>query len=232
MKVSGVNYRIIKNHLGSVRLVVKADDGTIAQRMDYNVLGRVTADTTPMFQPFSFAGGMYDADSGLVHFGARKYDTFTGRWISKDPILFNGGDTNLYGYVMNDPVNFVDPSGLSSISYSRSSGTITVSDSGGNTIGTYPAGNNTAKSSNGPWPDGKYDYSYHKSHPESNSTGPYGSNGNFVFDVPGRSGMGVHSGRNGPESNTMGCIRTTDAATKAIGDLHKKDPLKSITVGD
>ena len=42
---------------------------------------------------------------------ARDYDPETGRWTSKDPILFNGGDTNLYGYVLNDPVNLVDPSG-------------------------------------------------------------------------------------------------------------------------
>jgi len=34
-----------------------------------------------------------------------------GRWQSRDPILFAGGDTNLYGYVVNDPVNWVDPSG-------------------------------------------------------------------------------------------------------------------------
>ncbi len=40
------------------------------------------------------------------------YDPSIGRWTSKDPILFNGGDTNLYGYALNDPVNFVDPSGL------------------------------------------------------------------------------------------------------------------------
>jgi len=36
----------------------------------------------------------------------------SGRWTAKDPILFGGGDTNLYGYVLNDPVNMVDPSGL------------------------------------------------------------------------------------------------------------------------
>ena len=32
--------------------------------------------------------------------------------MAKDPILFAGGDTNLYGYVLNDPVNFIDPDGL------------------------------------------------------------------------------------------------------------------------
>src|SRR5690606_1689899 len=34
------------------------------------------------------------------------------RWLAKDPIRFDGGDTNLYGYVLNDPVNFVDMEGL------------------------------------------------------------------------------------------------------------------------
>jgi RHS repeat-associated protein len=50
-------------------------------------------------------------DGTLVRFGARDYDPVTGRWTAKDPILFGGGDTNLYGYVVNDPVNFVDPLG-------------------------------------------------------------------------------------------------------------------------
>ncbi len=71
----------------------------------------VTLDTNPGFQAFGFAGGIYDQDTKLVKFGARDYAGSTGRWLSKDPILFNGGDTNLYGYVLNDPVNFVDPSG-------------------------------------------------------------------------------------------------------------------------
>jgi hypothetical protein len=52
----------------------------------------------------------------------RDYDPETGRWTSKDPILFNGADTNLYGYVMQDPVNFIDPIGLWSFSASAYAG--------------------------------------------------------------------------------------------------------------
>jgi uncharacterized protein RhaS with RHS repeats len=47
-----------------------------------------------------------------VKFGARDYDGRIGRWLSKDPIGFDGGDMNLYGYVLGDPVNFFDPRGL------------------------------------------------------------------------------------------------------------------------
>jgi len=82
------------------------------QQITYDEWGNVTGDTSPGFQPFGFAGGLYDSDTELVRFGARDYDAEAGRWTAKDPILFNGGDTNLYGYVMNDPVNWIDPLGL------------------------------------------------------------------------------------------------------------------------
>ncbi len=74
--------------------------------------GNVISDTNPGLQPFRFAGCLYDTQTKLCHFGARDYDAETGRWLSKDPIGFGGGDTNLYGYVMSDPVNFIDPTGL------------------------------------------------------------------------------------------------------------------------
>jgi RHS repeat-associated protein len=107
-----VTYRIISDHLGSPRLVVDVATGIVAQRIDYDEFGVVIADTSPGFQPFGFAGGLYDKDTGLVRFGARDYDAQTGRWTAKDPILFAGGDTNLYGYVLNDPINFFDSIGL------------------------------------------------------------------------------------------------------------------------
>jgi RHS repeat-associated protein len=108
----GVTYRIISDNLGSPRLVVDTTTGIVAQTMDFDELGNLIADTSPEFQPFGFAGGLYDSDTGLVRFGARDYDPETGRWTNKDPIRFAGGDTNLYGYVLNDPINLVDLSGL------------------------------------------------------------------------------------------------------------------------
>jgi len=80
----------------------------------YDTFGNILHDTNINLQmPFGFAGGMHDRDTELVHFGYREYDPYTGKWTAKDPIGFDGGDANLYGYVLGDPVNFVDPEGLS-----------------------------------------------------------------------------------------------------------------------
>ena len=68
-------------------------------------------DTNPGFQPFGFAGGVYDRDTGLTRFGARDYDPQTGRWTIKDPSRLEGG-MNLYVYVDDNPINFIDSRGL------------------------------------------------------------------------------------------------------------------------
>jgi len=112
MLKNGNTYRILSDHLGSPRRVVDINEGSIVQRMDYDAFGNVVFDSNPGFQPFGFAGGIYDLSTQLTRFGARDYDAQTGRWTAKDPILFDGKDTNLYGYVLNDPVNFIDPLGL------------------------------------------------------------------------------------------------------------------------
>jgi RHS repeat-associated protein len=107
-------YRIVSDHLGSPRLVIDPS-GTVVQRTDYDEFGNVLLeDVDPGFQrlPFGFAGGLYDPQTGLVRFGARDYDPETGRWTAKDPILFDGGDANLYAYAQIDPINRKDPFGL------------------------------------------------------------------------------------------------------------------------
>jgi RHS repeat-associated protein len=111
MVKGAVTYRVVSDHLGSVRLVVNVADGTVAQRMDYDAWGNVLVDTAPGFQPFGYAGGLYDRDTGLVRFGARDYDAVTGRWTAKDDLLFDAGQDNLYVYVNSDPINSIDPTG-------------------------------------------------------------------------------------------------------------------------
>lgn len=112
MVKDGVAYRIIIDQLGSPRLIVNTSTGEVAQQINYDEFGNITQDTNSGFQPFGFAGCVYDPDTRLCRFGVRDYDPEVGRWLSKDPILFKGGDTNLYGYVMNDPINRTDPTGL------------------------------------------------------------------------------------------------------------------------
>lgn len=109
---NGVTYRIITDQLGSVRLVVDVATGNIAQRIDYDEFGVVLLDTNPNFQPFGFAGGIYDSNTKLTRFGARDYDAETGSWTTKDAALFSGGTSNLYQYAFSDPINFIDLTGL------------------------------------------------------------------------------------------------------------------------
>ena len=111
MVKDGNLYRILTDHLGSPRLVVNADTGVVIQQMTYDAFGNVISDTNPGFQPFGFAGGIYDQHTKLTRFGVRDYDGEVGRWTTKDPLGFAGGDTNLYVYVANDSVNFIDPTG-------------------------------------------------------------------------------------------------------------------------
>ena len=108
----GVPYRIISDHLGSPRLVVDVATGLPAQVLDYDSFGNIITDTNPGFQPFGFAGGLYDEATKLTRFGARDYDAEIGRWTSKDPVWFAGGSTNLYSYSLSDPINLYDLNGL------------------------------------------------------------------------------------------------------------------------
>jgi RHS repeat-associated protein len=107
----GATYRLVTDHLGSVRLLVDATTGAVAQQLDYDPFGRVVLDTNPGFQPFGFAGGLYDPLTGLVRFGARDYDAETGRWSAKDPFGFHATDSNLYVYAFGDPADMADPDG-------------------------------------------------------------------------------------------------------------------------
>ncbi len=92
-------YYLHYDQVGSLR-AISNENGDVVKEIVYDTFGNIISDSNPSFKvPFGFAGGLYDRDTKLTHFGFREYDPFTGRWTAKDPILFAGGDTNLYGYV-------------------------------------------------------------------------------------------------------------------------------------
>jgi RHS repeat-associated protein len=114
---NGTKYYLHYNQVGTLKAVsrVLSPDNTfeVIKEISYDTYGNVLSDSNPSFNvPFGFSGGLYDTDTKLTRFGYRDYDAYTGKWTAKDPIGFGGGDSNLYGYVLGDPVNFVDPSGL------------------------------------------------------------------------------------------------------------------------
>jgi len=109
---NGATYYLLTDQLGSPRVITDSA-GHVVKAIEYDAYGNVISDSNPGFEiPFGFAGGLKDADTGLIRFGYRDYDPQTGRWTARDPIGFAGGDTNLYGYVAHDPVNFFDMNGL------------------------------------------------------------------------------------------------------------------------
>lgn len=111
MTSNGTKYYLHYDQVGSLR-AVSDSSGDIIKEVVYDTFGTILSDSNEAFKvPFGFAGGLYDQDTKLTRFGYRDYDAETGKWTAKDPIGFEGGDSNLYGYVLGDPVNFVDPTG-------------------------------------------------------------------------------------------------------------------------
>ena len=111
MTREGAFYTLHYDQIGSLQLVVDAS-GSVVKQVSYDSLGCVLSDSNPAFDmPLGFAGGLYDGDTGLVRFGYRDYDPDVGRWTAKDPLLFAGGDIDLYGYCLEDQINLVDPDG-------------------------------------------------------------------------------------------------------------------------
>jgi len=81
-------------------------DGGIVQAMQYDAFGNLLATRGDAVRlPLGFAGGLFDADTGLTRFVWRDYDADTGRFTSLDPLGAKGGDSDWYGDCVDDPVS-------------------------------------------------------------------------------------------------------------------------------
>ena len=122
-------YYYHSDHLGSATLIsdYKGDE---YQRIEYTPYGETwvekTSNTGLEYLPYKFTGKEIDEETGLYYYGARYLDPRYSRWISTDPALseymsgskagmggaYNSVNLNLYHYAGNNPVRYIDPTGL------------------------------------------------------------------------------------------------------------------------
>jgi RHS repeat-associated protein len=81
----------------------------VVERISYSAYGESTGSSLTRY---TYTGREEDEVTGLIYYRARWYDPSMGRFISEDPIEFQGGDINWYAYVHNNPLNYYDPSGM------------------------------------------------------------------------------------------------------------------------
>ncbi len=113
-RASGTTLYNHGDQLGSTRGQTNSAESVTASR-ERDAWGNVVASTETLAGPFGYAGGAtyrQDTDSGLVLLGARYYDPSVGRFISRDPLRYCGGDPNIYRYCSNAPTRFTDPLGM------------------------------------------------------------------------------------------------------------------------
>ncbi|MBI1746582.1 MAG: hypothetical protein HYR55_08340, partial [Acidobacteria bacterium] len=98
--------------LGSIRMLTDVS-GRVVQTYDYDSFGRIVNALGPINQPFLYTAREWDAVAGLYYYRARYYSPEMGRFLSEDPV----GSINLYAYIGNSPIRWVDPFGLDRTSW-------------------------------------------------------------------------------------------------------------------
>jgi RHS repeat-associated protein len=98
---------------GNVTALLKATDGTRTAAYEYDPFGQSIRKTgvTSDLNPFRYSSRFTDSETDLLYYGFRLYNPNTGRWLNRDPIEEWGG-LNLYGFVDNSPLDYVDLFGL------------------------------------------------------------------------------------------------------------------------
>ncbi|GAK58228.1 hypothetical protein U27_05201 [Candidatus Vecturithrix granuli] len=110
LKQDGQNYAYLYDGRGNVDTILDNTQAIVAQYL-YDPFGNLLAQSGTLDQPFGFSTKRYDTGTGLVYSGYRFYSPAMSRWTTRDPLGEHGG-LNLYAFVGNNPVNWIDPWGL------------------------------------------------------------------------------------------------------------------------
>lgn len=110
MRNGNEGYYYFKDAIGSVTSLNDSNEITV-NSYTYDAFGNVVNQIEGVTNRYGYTGRVPDSESSLMYYRARFYDTTIGRFVSADPINF-GGSTNLYSYVKNNPLKFIDPMGL------------------------------------------------------------------------------------------------------------------------
>ncbi|HLZ11515.1 MAG TPA: DUF3750 domain-containing protein [Candidatus Acidoferrum sp.] len=97
--------------LGSVSSLSN-NAGSLAQTYGYDSFGKQTAASGTLVNTFQYTARESDIETGLYYYRARYYDTANGRFLSEDPVGYDGDGVNFYAYVRGNPINWIDAFGL------------------------------------------------------------------------------------------------------------------------
>jgi RHS repeat-associated protein len=103
------DYSYLYDGKGNITTLIDGSQNVVATYA-YDPFGTLIQKTGSLNQPYMFSTKEYDEETGLSYYGYRFYSPTIGRWTTRDPIGEEGG-INLYGFVGNDPVHYVDPKG-------------------------------------------------------------------------------------------------------------------------
>jgi RHS repeat-associated protein len=159
----------------------------------------------PYANRFLFTGREFLKEANLYDYRNRVYSAELGRFLQSDPIRFDGGDGNLYRYVNNNPISYVDPLGLEvDASFDVGTGLFTVTDRD-----TGASASMDAYSGGNPWgdpiPTGPFDILDHPDNDFFRLEPDDSSYGDDTHNASGRDKFRLHR-----PGRSLGCITAKD----------------------